>query len=220
MTSNSISLARQAEIQAIHNMYDICTACPLHRNRLRSLHGTGNPRAKILFVLDRLFPDELGSQRFFTGSPNEDVLRALLSRLGKNVGDFWYTPSVACPTLGKQASLRIEAVPTPKNPEVNTCSSRVYKEIYAVDPVLVVCMGTQAIRSLFPKDTPQLHYYHGEIQCAVLPGRVTPYQMPVLLLHSAHTLYTQQNVKNGDLWEKTWKHLSVAIEIVDFLTEG
>lgn len=220
MTSSTASSARRAEIQAVHDMYNICSACPLHRNRLRSLHGTGNVNAKIVFVLDRQFPSELGEQRFFTGSANEDIMRGLLGRLGKNVDDFWYTPTVACPTLSKQAAYRIEALPTPKSPCVSACSSRIYKELYIIDPALVVCMGTEAIRAMFPKNTPQLHYYHGEIQSATLPGRVVPYEMPVLLLNSAHTLYTQQSAKNSDVWEKTWKHLSVALDIVDFLIEG
>lgn len=220
MTSSTASSARQVEIQKTHDLYAGCTACSLHKNRLRSLHGTGNINAKIVFILDRFFPTEVGTQEFFTGQNSEFVIRALLAGTGKKVEDFWYTPSVACPTVSKQASTRLESLPVPKRAEVVACSSRIYKEIYTVDPQLVVCMGTEAIRVMFPTETPQLHYYHGEIQCATLPGRVAPYEMPVLLLHSTHSLYTQQSVKNSDIWEKTWKYLSTAIDIVDFLTKG
>lgn len=211
-----LSPSSRRDLVELAARYRTCTACKLHKVRRRTFDGVGNDRATVVFVLDRLFSDEVLNHQFFVKSQYEFVLQYIMDSIGKSIGDYWYTPVVLCPTAIPEPR-SVDVLPAPKHADVKACSSRLLSEINCIDPEVVVALGQQSIRAFFPSETPSAQYNLGEMREAMVPGEHVHYPVPVMFTHSLQTLLTRQDFSRGGLWQKTCSHIATAIDIAEFL---
>jgi uracil-DNA glycosylase family 4 len=206
---------------ALNDKYGSCTDCKLHRMRRgRSMRGTGNPDARVLFILERASPEEAKTCAFLTSGRYNLILDTLFGFSGKRKEDYWLTPLVACPTTiisDNTRAMPIEATPVPKSKEIAACRPRIHAEINIVAPELVVAMGQAAARPIIHKEPLSLNYNLGEIHEGLIDGETGTYPVPVLLTHSLHALLTQPDLASGGIWNKTAGHIALAFEIVEYL---
>lgn len=150
-------------LEAVMNTYFEyvgCTKCSLCSNRVSKdvLPGFGSTSAKLLIVVNKpsdiddvngaLLTDPVGKflmnlieMVWYEDDVEMDKLRDLWGdSYFEAVRDYlanhiFFTSVVACPT--------IDGVSITKN-QAETCRERVNKLIYQIDPLLVVCMGSEA----------------------------------------------------------------------------
>ena len=157
-------------LEAVMNTYFEyvgCTKCSLCSNRVSKdvLPGFGSTSADIVIIVDKpteeddisseLLSDATGKflmnlleMCWYDDDTEMDKLRDLYGEAYfEAVRDYlsehiFFTSLVACPTE--------ENVQVTKN-QAETCAQRVYKLIYQVDPLLVICMGSVAGKYILGK---------------------------------------------------------------------
>ena len=219
----SITENYQPDLLTLYGRWRDCSACRLCSYRRRLFEGVGNPKAPVVFVIDRQSPHEIQQMKFFLDTPYEQIIQGIGNFTNRDMSRYWYTPAVACPTAPPPRfdERPPETSPTPKNKEVKACAPRIFSEIQIIEPELLVACGTPAVRTFFPTDTPSLQYYAGEIREAMLPGEHGDYAMSVLLLPSLHALYAQQDMENRNgQWARTFQKLALALDVADRLRTG
>lgn len=218
----SLSGTSNPEFLSLYSRWRECNQCRLCHGRRRLFEGVGSTDAPVVFILDRQCPLEIEQLKFLVNTTYETIIESIGDFTGRDMTRYWFTPVVACPTSipPRFGDRPPEVAPPAKTAEVKACSPRVFSEIALIEPELIIACGTQAIRSLFPTDTPSLQYYAGELREAMLPGQHTDYAMPVMLVPSLHQLFVQQEMDPGQLWDKTFQQIALALDIADALRKG
>jgi len=174
-----------------------CTRCGLHETRIGDpVLGVGPMDADIVFV--GLGP---GRNEEATGEPFVGVSGDLLDQafyiLEMDREEFRLTNSVMCrpPDYENPKKNR-----DPDAEELRTCRERLYEEIYAIDPIMIVALGGVAVKALcgtqvtVTKARGQIHnvkipsHYRGNI---VYPAMVTWHPAGVL---------RKLDIRLGDEW--------------------
>lgn len=152
-----------------------CTRCALHEARTRIVFGEG-PRLADLLILTgapRFTDDKRG--RPFAGNDG-DMLDAMLENvIGLTRGEVYLAPVVKCrPKNG-----------APDRAHVAACAPFVSRQVAAVAPRVVLVMGNQAVRALWP----------GQGSVAELRGQWRTYQgIPTMVTyHPAHLLKSPED---------------------------
>ena len=199
---------KQLEIEKLYQAYRKCDLCELHKFKKKSLvSGRGNLDTDVVFVLDRVPATDWNNRRVITDSEERFFLNKIFSDLDKNISDYYFTSSVLCPTKNMKA---------PVQGPYTKCNPRLIKEISIIQPKIIVAMGTPSIRSLIDKkDHPSLKYHAGLIFQTKIPGKVTEYEMPVMLTYSATGLLREPDWGADGSWEGFRDHVAVAIHLAE-----
>jgi uracil-DNA glycosylase family 4 len=212
---------RIAELRRIQKVMSACKKCALHENRDRACLGgrglSNPPNYDIVLVLDRQTPEEIGEGHFGYGS-NGDVLRELFRLLELDYSTFWITSLVACPTMPKNmiGEFGYELSPLPKKDEMLACRDRLHREIYLVDPVVVVAFGKPAFDALSLRPTDHSGNF-GIMTEVMISGRITSYPIAVMPTHSLSTLARNPDMNIGGSWHQTFEHLQMAWNVAEEL---
>ncbi len=126
-----------------------CTACPLHRNAAQTVFGEGRPDSRLVFVGEQPGDNEDLQGRPFIGPAGQLFDRALaeagidrdLAYVTNAVKHFKWTPR------GKR---RLHAKPGVR--DINACRPWLEAEIAAIQPTILVCLGSTAARSVLGPD--------------------------------------------------------------------
>jgi len=149
-------------LDVLANEWSSCTRCELGVRRYeangRFVFG-GGKLGKLMFIGEGPGTREEEEGRPFVGKSGQ-FLKFILSRL--NCTDYYLTNAVACrscapmfdslgrPILTRENKPRIvDEAPTPVQTEA--CKARLLEQIYLVDPVLIVSLGTSAATTLMGK---------------------------------------------------------------------
>jgi uracil-DNA glycosylase len=195
--------------------YAQCEACLLHRYRRIAVRSIGNETGPlVVFILDRLEPQDLYRGQILQGD-QQNVLEVLLSFLKRDYRNYYYVSPVACPT--RWIHTIDDLVPLPKVPEVMSCRPRVLSEIGYLQPHVVVACGQSAVKCALPKKTPQVLMSAGSMFPMSVPGHHVPYQVPVMVTNSLHTLGRLPEAEQAELWHETCQHLYSAISVAEQL---
>ena len=115
-----------------------CDRCKLARGRKTIVFGEGNPHAELVFVGEGPGADEDEQGRPFVGRAGQ-LLNRMIQLIGMKREDVYICNVVKCRPPGNR---------TPEKDEIDTCSPFLYRQIEAIKPRLVCCLGAPAVRTV------------------------------------------------------------------------
>ncbi len=118
-----------------------CQRCQLAPHRRNIVFGQGNPRAQLVFVGEGPGAEEDLQGLAFVGRAGR-LLTDWVERLGLTRDDVYICNVIKCRPPGNR---------TPEKDEVETCSPFLLRQLDAIRPRLVCCLGGVALQTLMEK---------------------------------------------------------------------
>ncbi len=176
-------------LEAIRADIGDCTRCRLHLTRTKIVFGTGNPQAQLMFVGEGPGRDEDLSGEPFVGRAGK-LLTQMIEAMGLRRPDVYIANVVKCrPPENRQ----------PEKDETATCSPFLIRQIDAIAPKVIVCLGSTAAQ--FVLATPQsISRFRGE-WFDYRGSRVLATYHPAYLLRNPNA--------KGDVWKDLQKVMAV-----------
>jgi uracil-DNA glycosylase family 4 len=115
-----------------------CTRCKLHRTRNKIVFGDGNPKAELVFVGEGPGHDEDMQGLPFVGRAGK-LLTQMIEAMGLQRKDVYICNVVKCRPPGNRA---------PEKDEVAECSPFLLRQIDAIAPKVIVCLGSTAAQTV------------------------------------------------------------------------
>ena len=115
-----------------------CRRCRLCEKRTNVVFGVGDPRARLMFVGEGPGADEDARGEPFVGRAGQ-LLTKIIEAMGIGRPDVYIANIVKC---------RPPENRTPLPDEVATCSPFLLRQIAAIRPRVIVCLGTPAAQTL------------------------------------------------------------------------
>lgn len=115
-----------------------CQRCKLAGGRKTVVFGQGNPHAEVVFVGEGPGADEDEQGLPFVGRAGQ-LLNRMIQFIGMKREDVYICNVVKCRPPGNR---------TPERDEVETCSPFLLRQIEAIQPRLVCCLGAPAMKTL------------------------------------------------------------------------
>ena len=119
-----------------------CTRCQLAPHRTHIVFGEGNPKAQLVFVGEAPGADEDAQGRPFVGRAGQLLTKWIEGPLGMKRGDVYICNVLKCRPPGNR---------TPEKDEVDTCSPFLIRQIDAIQPKLICCLGAVALQHMLGK---------------------------------------------------------------------
>ncbi len=115
-----------------------CTACVLHKNRIKSVFQSGNPNAELMFIGEAggRTENELGEP--FVGRAGK-LLDSMIKAMGYKKEDVYITNICKCSPPDNRK-------PAPN--EMNACREFLEMQLHIVDPNVIVALGATATEGL------------------------------------------------------------------------
>jgi DNA polymerase len=115
-----------------------CTRCRLHEQRNKIVFGAGSPNAELVFVGEGPGRDEDMQGFPFVGRAGK-LLTQMIEAMGLTRDDVYICNVVKCrPPENRK----------PEDDEVATCSPYLYRQLDAIAPKAIVCLGGTAAQAL------------------------------------------------------------------------
>jgi len=115
-----------------------CQRCKLAAGRKHIVFGQGNPHAELVFVGEGPGADEDEQGLPFVGRAGQ-LLNRMLQMFGIRREDVYICNVVKCRPPGNR---------TPERDEVEACSPFLFRQIEAIQPRLVCCLGAPAVKTV------------------------------------------------------------------------
>jgi uracil-DNA glycosylase len=128
-----------------------CTRCKLHKGRNKIVFGDGNPRAELVFIGEGPGADEDAQGLPFVGRAGK-LLTQMIEAMGLQRKDVYICNVVKCRPPGNRA---------PEPDEVQTCSPYLLRQVDAIQPKVIVCLGAVAAKTLL-ETTRGISQFRGE----------------------------------------------------------
>ena len=181
------------------------------------MFGNGNANADLMFIGGAPGDDEDKEGEPFVGASGE-IFDALLSAVNLTRADVFTTNIVMChPPLDRKTA----------GAERKACAERVYRQIYLVDPLIIVPVGAVAMEALMGKEWSGITVKHGQRGEIIIPGqyeKAVPYSA-IPILCPAHILKKDTVDPATNKWrpqgpaEKTLDDLELITDIATQLRE-
>lgn len=130
--------AKKMTLEEIREEIGDCTRCKLHEGRTNLVFGEGNPKARLVFVGEGPGRDEDLQGRPFVGRSGQ-LLTKIIEAMGLKREDVYICNVVKCRPPENRA---------PEPDEMATCEQFLFKQIKAIEPGVVVCLGSTAAQSI------------------------------------------------------------------------
>ena len=115
-----------------------CTRCKLHTTRHKIVFGAGSPSAKLVFIGEGPGADEDAQGLPFVGRAGK-LLTQMIEAMGLRREDVYICNIVKC---------RPPENRPPEKDEVATCSPFLMRQLDAIHPQVIVCLGSVAAQTL------------------------------------------------------------------------
>jgi DNA polymerase len=115
-----------------------CKRCKLAPTRKTIVFGDGNPNAELVFIGEGPGADEDEQGLPFVGRAGK-LLNKMMQMVGLKREDVYICNIVKCRPPGNR---------TPEKDEVDVCSPFLYRQIAAIHPRLICCLGAPAVRTV------------------------------------------------------------------------
>lgn len=166
-----------------------CTRCKLHKGRNKIVFGDGNLKAKLVFVGEGPGHDEDMQGLPFVGRAGK-LLTQMIEAMGLQRSDVYICNVVKCRPPENRA---------PEKDEVATCSPYLLRQIDAIAPTVIVCLGSVASQTLLETNR-GISHYRG--QWLEFRGRK--------LMATYHPAYLLRNPSaKGEVWKDLQKVMAV-----------
>jgi len=169
-----------------------CTRCRLHKQRTNIVFGVGNPKAELVFVGEGPGHDEDVQGIPFVGRAGK-LLTQMIEAMGLARDDVYICNVVKC----RPPENRL-----PEKDEIATCSPFLLRQIAAISPKVIVCLGGCAAQTLLGTNQ----------SMARIRGQWFDYRGSRLMA-TYHPAYLLRNpAAKGDVWndlKKVMAHLGL-----------
>jgi DNA polymerase len=166
-----------------------CTRCKLHRGRTKLVFGDGNPKAQLVFVGEGPGRDEDAQGLPFVGRAGK-LLTQMIEAMGLRRQDVYICNVVKC---------RPPENRTPEKDEVGTCSPFLLRQLDAISPKVIVCLGSVAAQTLLETNR-GISHFRGE--WLEFRGKK--------LMATYHPAYLLRNPSaKGEVWKDLQKVMAV-----------
>ena len=166
-----------------------CTRCKLHGGRTNLVFGVGNPTADLMFVGEAPGRDEDLQGEPFVGRAGQ-LLTRIIESIDLRREDVYIANVIKC---------RPPQNRNPEPDEIRTCQPFLLAQIDAIQPRVIVALGSFAVRTLLDTDVAisrvrgKVHVYRG--------AKLIPTFHPAYLLRSPE--------KKREVWEDMKKVRSI-----------
>jgi len=168
---------------------DDCTRCKLHRGRTKLVFGDGNPNAQLVFVGEGPGRDEDAQGLPFVGRAGK-LLNQMIEAMGLQRQDVYICNVVKCRPPENRA---------PEKDEVETCSPFLVRQLDAIAPKVIVCLGSVAAQTLLETNR-GISHFRGE--WLEFRGRK--------LMATYHPAYLLRNPSaKGEVWKDLPKVMAI-----------
>jgi uracil-DNA glycosylase len=179
-----VTLSRSADeaLTAVRHDLGDCTRCKLHTlGRRQVVFGVGNPQADLMFVGEAPGADEDIQGVPFVGRAGQ-LLTKIIEAIGLSRDDVYIANVIKC---------RPPENRNPEPDEVTTCEPFLFQQIDAIQPKVIVALGTFAAKTLL----------RSQDSISRLRGRVYDYRGAKLIptFHPAFLLRSPD--RKRDTWE-------------------
>lgn len=130
-----------------------CTRCTLHANRTRSVFGCGRANAELMWIGEAPGPEEDASGTPFDGKSGE-LLHRIVRAVGRQPEDVWLTNAVNC---------RLDEARHLNRTQVEACRPHLQAQIDAVDPRVIIALGSVAWRWFQKSDKRKMRDVRGHV---------------------------------------------------------
>lgn len=225
-------------LKRLQYAWNSCQGCGLCEYRNSVVFGYGNPNAQVLIVGEAPGENEDREGFPFIGAAGQlldqylgyasirpevqDLVETINRSKSAAVADrrelrnllldeFYFTNVVMCrPPENRD--------PIPK--ELEACRTRLFEQIYIIDPVLIVTAGRIATEALVGKKV-SITSARGDLFDIDIPGRTQNIRYPVLaVLHPSYLLRRNDFRQKGGDGVKTYNDFIRAMNLVDKYNEG
>ncbi|ACM21866.1 uracil-DNA glycosylase [Geotalea daltonii FRC-32] len=134
-----------------------CTRCGLSGTRTNLVFGIGNPAARLVFVGEAPGRDEDLQGEPFVGEAGQ-LLTKIIGAMQFKRSDVYICNILKCRPPGNR---------NPQQEEIEQCQPFLLRQLHAVNPEAIVCLGTFAAQTLLQTKEPisklrgRFHDYHG-----------------------------------------------------------
>ena len=181
-TGSSESAAGKAgPLEGVRRELGECTRCKLHSYRKNIVFGTGNPRARLVFVGEGPGEEEDMQGKPFVGRAGQ-LLTKIISSIDLTREEVYITNIIKCrPPLNRN----------PEPDEIKACEPFLIKQLDSIRPKIVCALGTFAAQTLLETDE----------KISRLRGRFLSFRTSKLIatFHPAFLLRNPQ--RKRDVWE-------------------
>lgn len=131
-------------LEAIREELGDCRRCKLWRQRTQIVFGVGNPRAELMLIGEAPGAEEDRQGEPFVGAAGQ-LLNRLLTKLGLRRQELYIANVIKCRPPNNR---------TPEADEIATCKPFLLKQIEAIQPLIIVTLGTVATHGLLGTKIP------------------------------------------------------------------
>ena len=158
-----------------------CTRCKLHQGRQNIVFGTGDPRARLMFVGEAPGEDEDQQGLPFVGKAGQ-LLSRMIEAMGLPREAVYICNTVKCRPPNNR---------NPEPDELSACEPFLKGQLAAVKPEVIVTLGKFAAQALLRDDTP----------ISRLRGQWRSYQ-GIALMPTFHPAYLLRSPgEKGKVWD-------------------
>jgi DNA polymerase len=166
-----------------------CMRCKLHKTRNTIVFGDGNPNAELVFVGEGPGHDEDMQGLPFVGRAGK-LLTQMIEAMGLRRSDVYICNVVKCRPPENRA---------PEKDEVAECSPFLLRQIDAIAPKVIVCLGSTAAQTILETNR-GISHFRG--QWLEFRGRK--------LMATYHPAYLLRNPSaKGEVWKDLQKVMAV-----------
>ena len=130
--------SKKLTLEEIREEIGDCTRCKLHQGRTNIVFGEGDPKARLVFVGEGPGEEEDKQARPFVGRAGQ-MLTKIITAMGLRRSDVYICNVVKCRPPGNRS---------PELDEAGTCEQFLFKQIRAIDPDVIICLGSVAAQSV------------------------------------------------------------------------
>lgn len=184
-------------LEEFSSIYLKCDKCPLHKNKFvhRKVMGTGHIRSDIMIIGMSPGKEEDEEGVPFVG-PTGNKLQEVLQECGLWFNTVWRTNLVLCRAAEVKMGKKNVTNREPSDLEIKACLERLNKEIYIVDPKIILMLGG-AVSDTLIGGKANLSKYRGEVTEIVIKGKHGP--VPYAAMPIYHPSYlVKQGAKSSD----------------------
>lgn len=132
---------RAAALAELAAQISVCTACPLHTGRTKTVPGAGDIHAEIMFIGEGPGENEDKQGLPFVGRSG-DYLNYLLNLIGLKREQVFITNVVKCRPPGNR---------DPEPNEISTCTTLYLQhQVRLIDPLVIATLGRYSMGLYFP----------------------------------------------------------------------
>ena len=178
-------------LAAIREDIGDCTRCKLHTlGRKQIVFGVGNPQAELMFVGEAPGADEDTQGIPFVGRAGQ-LLTKMIEAMGFRRDDVYIANVIKC---------RPPENRNPEPDEVESCEPFLFKQVAAIQPKVIVALGSFAAKTLLKTTAP----------ISRLRGRVYEYQGAQLV----PTFHPSYLLRSPGEKRAAWEDLKIALGLL------